>query len=96
VTDTSAAALAALAIAVLVLIFLPYIFFVLELLLVPLVFAYRVVLDRALDGRGVEQQRALPHAGSRLEASRRGRERDRGRDPPRGGAEPDGNRIPLR
>jgi hypothetical protein len=46
-TDSLGALLLTLAIGILVLIFLPYIFFVLELLVVPAVFAYRIALGRS-------------------------------------------------
>lgn len=45
-TETSVAALAAAAIAIAVLVFLPYVFFVLELLVIPAVFAFKIAFDK--------------------------------------------------
>jgi len=44
--DAGLVGIAAIVLAVLVLVFLPYVFFALELLVVPLLFAYRVVLGK--------------------------------------------------
>jgi hypothetical protein len=52
--DVSAAALAVVVLAILVLVFLPYVFFLLELVVLPLVFAYRILLRKpwTVEARG--------------------------------------------